>query len=330
MRAPFSTRCPDCHPAEGVPQVQVVVAIVLLIVLIITPAQADEEVVPASPPAAEPGHSLGEAWPRPGNLPPPPDDPSAQIQDKLSQLLEAVESDRHQLRGELQAVVRGTAPTAHGSESVPHLLQRLQRDLDETSGEWSTQMQDLRNNLGHLRRAMERQVTQPPSEPTPNNIAPNPPLPETDNETPPLAEAGDPADTTAPSSEPIASTAPGVILNPPLTEAPIDRMALADQLFASGDYSTALDVYREINVEQLEVAEGIWIQHQIASCFRRLGNSVEADKYYRDIAGNKTDEVLAQNAMWWLKTMQSYRDAKSRFDQTQEFIASAQGSNDEQ
>lgn len=102
------------------------------------------------------------------------------------------------------------------------------------------------------------------------------------------------------SAEPPSS--PGV--NPPSgTGMPVDPLALANALFGAGDFERALKTYRQINLTGMKPEERVPIQYLIATCLRRQGNTDEAVRIYREVAGSKGDEMVAEAAQWQLQSM---------------------------
>ena len=88
-----------------------------------------------------------------------------------------------------------------------------------------------------------------------------------------------------------------------LTGARINRLALADSLFATGQSDLALQAYSNIELIKLPAAERYWIEYQIANCHRRLGNKPEAEQRYRRLAGLVDGGWCATHAKWWLDAL---------------------------
>lgn len=83
----------------------------------------------------------------------------------------------------------------------------------------------------------------------------------------------------------------------------INRLALGDSLFASGQSELALQAYKNIETTRLPAADRHWIAYQIANCHRRLGDIPEAERRYRRLAGAVDGGWCAAHARWWLDAL---------------------------
>src|SRR5690606_3383874 len=79
-----------------------------------------------------------------------------------------------------------------------------------------------------------------------------------------------------------------------------DRVAVADNLFAAGEIVTAAHVYSQVPVNELSRSEAGWVQYQIASCHRRLGQLDEARKGYRRRVTDPSLGWIQDLSKWWL------------------------------
>ena len=86
-------------------------------------------------------------------------------------------------------------------------------------------------------------------------------------------------------------------------DGPIDRLGLADNLFALGEFGLALQTYQQIDQSALEREDTQWVQYQVAGCLRHLGKPSEAADQYRKLAADRTAGRLAVLARWWLDRM---------------------------
>jgi len=57
-----------------------------------------------------------------------------------------------------------------------------------------------------------------------------------------------------------------------LVEGPVDRVALADNLYRVKEYKLAMEMYAQIDVRELSDDQQFWVQFQTASCHRQLGD----------------------------------------------------------
>ncbi|WP_145371359.1 hypothetical protein [Maioricimonas rarisocia] len=87
-----------------------------------------------------------------------------------------------------------------------------------------------------------------------------------------------------------------------VAEGPIDRLGLADSLFASGENALALELYRQLETsgDGLEAHDRYWVRYQIGCCYRRLNNIDEAQKWYRGVVADKEAGWVGELARWWL------------------------------
>lgn len=125
----------------------------------------------------------------------------------------------------------------------------------------------------------------------------------------PISDGAEPA--TAPNNDP-SSTPPSQL--PPVDqsasspsalplEGPIDRLGLADSLFATGQIAAAVRVYSELDAAPLTPDERGWIHFQLAACDRRLGRISTAQQRYRDLLTTGRPDWLMPLARWWLKAI---------------------------
>ena len=99
---------------------------------------------------------------------------------------------------------------------------------------------------------------------------------------------------------------------------PVDRIALADNLFGMADIQTALRIYGEIEQTSLSVSDRLWVRYQSASCYRRLGATSKAQSLYREIANSTDAPDLAATARWWLNAIQRRTRLELRHRSVQE------------
>ncbi len=105
-----------------------------------------------------------------------------------------------------------------------------------------------------------------------------------------------------------------------ITDEPVDRVALANNLFGAGEIQLALEIYQELEQSNLQKDDQLWVQYQIANCLRRLGDTGKAEGNYRLIAGSAKAGFLADYARWWLDAIEKRRDLKKRLQQLQQSL----------
>lgn len=105
-----------------------------------------------------------------------------------------------------------------------------------------------------------------------------------------------------------------------LTGDAVDRLRLADALFGSGDFKLARDIYLQLRESPQHAADHRWIEFQIASCYRNLGEYQNAEKFYRMVVGSKAETILADYARWWLDAIQNKKDVEKTLGQIKESV----------
>lgn len=96
----------------------------------------------------------------------------------------------------------------------------------------------------------------------------------------------------------------------PITDSPVDRLGLANALFALGQIESALDIYQRLPLESVPVPERSWVQYQIACCFRKLGNRQEAESRFRQLVATQDAGIWGTYSRWWLDLIR--KDAETR------------------
>lgn len=105
----------------------------------------------------------------------------------------------------------------------------------------------------------------------------------------------------------IEPTANASLLEKVVVDGPIDRLGLANNLFAVGEYPLALEMYEQTTGPELSSQQKFWVQYQLANCLRRLGNPAEASNRYRKLASQPEAGWLSQQAHWWVETLENMR-----------------------
>ncbi len=106
---------------------------------------------------------------------------------------------------------------------------------------------------------------------------------------------------------PIEPSANASLTEKVVVDGPIDRLGLANNLFAVGEYPLALEMYEQTTGPELSSQQQFWVQYQLANCLRRLGNPAEASNRYRKLASQPEAGWLSQHAHWWVETLESMR-----------------------
>jgi len=106
---------------------------------------------------------------------------------------------------------------------------------------------------------------------------------------------------------PLEPSANASLLENVVVDGAIDRLGLANNFFAVGEYTLALEMYEQTTGLELSSQQQFWVQYQLANCLRRLGKTAEASNRYRKLASQPEAGWLSQQAQWWVETLESIR-----------------------
>lgn len=98
----------------------------------------------------------------------------------------------------------------------------------------------------------------------------------------------------------------------------IDRLGLANNLYAVGEYELALDMYEKIDMTELTAQQQIWAEYQMANCLRRMGRNGEASNRYRRIAEQPEAGWLSEQSRWWVDVLEQIRQLQSSLEENTE------------
>ncbi|MFV0446832.1 MAG: tetratricopeptide repeat protein [Planctomycetaceae bacterium] len=93
----------------------------------------------------------------------------------------------------------------------------------------------------------------------------------------------------------------------PVVSGEIDRLGLADSLYATGETSRACEIYRQLPLTTLRPDLQQWVNFQLANCSRRQGDVAEAERQYRQIINTQPDGWLGELCRWWLLHLDDQR-----------------------
>ena len=150
-------------------------------------------------------------------------------------------------------------------------------------------------------------------------LAPVPDLPVTataDDRTPNSATAPELPKDSAPDGLPEVESA---------FDGPIDRMALATSLFATGDLRECLQTLEAVDRTQLSTENQDWCEYVAACCFRKLGNLPEAESRYRQLLGHTEVTWIADAARWWLDHLNEQQKLRGDLEQLSMTLKAWQG-----
>jgi len=290
---------------------------------------ASPETCPSSIVPTEPFRPALDPLPEPITVPPPeasnlqdptnpaPDESAApphrpatpnQALDDLKSLVLELSRQRQQLSTEVHAIETGMARATDKQPARPPVFGHIEKEITDVSTRQNQKLLDLRNEIHRLQEMLSRPASQAqnPAPPPPTEAARVPPQPLADvlPDVPPVWDRV---------PRPSASAGKELVAVP-ITDEPVDRLGLADSLFATGEFQLALEIYTGLSATNRPSDQKVWAEHQTAACHRQLGNDVEAETHYRRIAGNDHAGFLAENARWWLTVMGQRRDAQGKYD----------------
>ena len=98
----------------------------------------------------------------------------------------------------------------------------------------------------------------------------------------------------------------------------IDRLGLANNLYAVGEYELALDMYEKTDVTELTAQQQIWSDYQMANCLRRMGRNGDASNRYRRIAEQPEAGWLSEQSRWWVDVLEQIRQLQSSLEENPE------------
>ncbi|MGB6043878.1 MAG: tetratricopeptide repeat protein [Pirellulales bacterium] len=223
--------------------------------------------------------------------------------DKIAMERERLIRERALALQQEETIDDGSLPPAP-SNADPRRIVEIEQRLIEWEKSHSARLTQLRDRIEQLdvllAQPARTEVVQsspadnltPAAESPPTQLPPEPPPTDTalpqDSERWPFSEDGSPV---------------------PVTQSPVDRIALANNLFGAERYALALEIYQNVAAEESKNEKDHWIRYQIACCHRQTGNSAEAEKNYRVVAAEEDAPFLAEKARWWLDVMDKSREA---------------------
>lgn len=150
------------------------------------------------------------------------------------------------------------------------------------------------------RRAKEREVISdsPPPSPTADRLKVEQPMIAN-----PSPNVPPPTTVTLPVAAPTIEVQPAVAApdeTPISLTTTVDSLALANNLFAQGKVEMARPIYEKLMRQPQLPKDSVWIQYQLACCYRIEGRIKDATKMYRMAGSSKEEPYWANRAQWWL------------------------------
>ena len=159
----------------------------------------------------------------------------------------------------------------------------------------------------------------PEPAPQPTVERPTPPL-ESSRPMPTVPARATPIPTPATADIPPSREHSPLTLPSELLDQAIDRQRMGNNLYAIGAYELALMNYERMLQQPLGPVEAQWVQFQVANCQRHLGQLAEAQKAYRRVAGETSEEWLGQLSRWWLKELDDREQLQRRVAELDQII----------
>lgn len=117
-----------------------------------------------------------------------------------------------------------------------------------------------------------------------------------------IPETDSPVEFTPRTRTPSRSTLERMSPDPPriTVEGAVDRFALAESLFATGETELCLSTLDLIHSQSLSRENQLWATYLRACSLRKLGRVGEAQKHYRQLVTDQDSSWIGELARWWL------------------------------
>ncbi len=112
-----------------------------------------------------------------------------------------------------------------------------------------------------------------------------------------------------------AESAPHAASEHAVVHGPIDRLGLANNLYAVGEYQLAMKMYEQTEMAELTAQQQIWTDYQMANCLRRMGRNAEASNRYRRIAEQPEAGWLSEQSRWWVDALEQIRQLQGSLEE---------------
>ena len=257
--------------------------------------------------------------------------------DSVSDLLEAEKMAVREI--DSRDLVPGPSQNRIASD-----LEARQREREASYRQMREQLQRMINQT-RMQKAFEQATPTPQQEPDVPVQAPveaaaadgSPVKEPTDpptNQTPDDDDAGSapPTETTVPT--PLAASATDSVFADSLSaesivDGPVDRIGLADSLYALDELSIALEMYGKVDLKNVAVSERFWVSFQRACCLRKLNRIPEAQEVYRRLAGQQNAGWLAKMSRWWLDQIDARVEMETQVNEYKKTLTALKESSDD-
>ncbi len=206
-----------------------------------------------------------------------------------------------------------------------------QREREAMHRRLREQLQRLEDRWKQLAATATQQTQQDPAPPV------QPPVPTVPSDAAPVT---DPASlpTTEPSGDEDAGSTQAPVSTPPavaatdsvfadgvsadaIVDGPVDRIGLADSLYALDELSLALEMYGKVDLKNVSASERYWVSFQRACCLRKLNRVPEAQEFYRRLAGQQNAGWLAKMSRWWLDQIDARVELETQIQEYDKLLA---------
>ena len=235
------------------------------------PAQPEEDITWQQEPTS----------PLPSSMPPQLHD-TDRVTDEIVELMDQLKSPQHDLQR------MGDRDSA---------MADLHAEVTRNSIDHSLQLQRIQNRISVLRSLLQQGNNCQETEPQDSNASSNKPT--TPDPVPALPASSPLQDSVGDPPDDPRSMASAFIV----TEHAVDRLSLANNLFAAGQIDLALPIYAELLTLEPAPNDRVWIEYQLANCYRRSGDIKRAEKLYRVVAGSTASLYWAERARWWMSNL---------------------------
>ncbi len=79
---------------------------------------------------------------------------------------------------------------------------------------------------------------------------------------------------------------------------------IGESLYKSGEYKTAIEIYKLVLKNDVDKDKEMWITYQIANCYRKLGLYTDAIKVYREMRQIYEGTYWAKQAQWYIQDIE--------------------------
>ena len=228
----------------------------------------------------------------------------------------------------------------HGNYVMPKSAPPIPPQTDTVNTTYSR----VRARLDELQRVLERSAADAQSQEDDfeeDASRDTEPTFETSTQPPPSPSAAKPRDLPGPIpgfSETTENAQPQIVEEQPkppeiidatvVTSAPVDRMALANNLYGAGEFELALKSYLELAKQpELIPHDQVWVRYQIGQCHRQLGNAPDAQRSFRKVTAVEDQSRWGQHAHWWLQTNERLQRLGAQVEGIQTQVENLKGSN---